>query len=374
MGHTSHVSLYNLRRNSKMNNMIICLGGCGSNIAKLATTSTLLNNLTIYSIDSQSANVDINSVGVINFISILSDEKAGSGRNRQRAQAMYEYHESIGAFEKMYNDAVESKAPVLVITSAAGGTGSGSTVPVCKALIDKGVQVIPVIIFPNKNDPDAFHLNANDLLMELDEVGVETYSIFENRKGDANYEPVNQEVVNLIEIIFGKRYTTTELDSIDDSDLDVILSTPGRFIAVSADATSTTALSKEVTRKVFSGFQPAWTPEQASNHTIITAFSLTSMFANTEFKNVFSEINNRLENVYDEYRNIANDDNDGKSSATVIVAGLPRPEIKEIDGDYKEASSLSEGMKKSKRPNFMNRKKATVVTNDKDSIGKFKWK
>ena len=161
-----------------MNNMIICLGGCGSNIAKLATTSTLLNNLTIYSIDSQSANVDINSVGVINFISILSDEKAGSGRNRQRAQAMYEYHESIGAFEKMYNDAVESKAPVLVITSAAGGTGSGSTVPVCKALIDKGVQVIPVIIFPNKNDPDAFHLNANDLLMELDEVGVETYSIF----------------------------------------------------------------------------------------------------------------------------------------------------------------------------------------------------
>lgn len=357
-----------------MNNMIICLGGCGSNIAKLATESSYLTNLTIYSIDSQTANVDIDSMGAINFISIISDEKAGSGRNRQRAQAMYEYHENIGAFENMYNEAIESKAPVLVITSAAGGTGSGSTVSVCKALIERGVQTIPVIVFPNKNDPDAFHLNANDLLMELDEVGVETYSIFENRKGDANYEPVNQEVVNLIEIIFGKRYTKTELDSIDDSDLDVILSTPGRFIAVSAEGQNATMLSKEITRKVFSGFQPAWSTDNASNGTVITAFSLTSMFANTEFKNVFAEINNRLTNVYDEYRNIANDDNDGKSSASVIIAGLPRPDIKEIDGEYKEASSLSEGMKKSKRPNFMNRKKASIVTNDKDSIGKFKWK
>ena len=358
-----------------MNNMIICLGGCGSNIAKLATESSYLTNLTIYSIDSQTANVDIDSIGAINFISIISDEKAGSGRNRQRAQAMYEYHENIGAFESMYNEAIESKAPVLVITSAAGGTGSGSTVSVCKALIERGVQTIPVIVFPNKNDPDAFHLNANDLLMELDEVGVETYSIFENRKGDANYEPVNQEVVNLIEIIFGKRYTKTELDSIDDSDLDVILSTPGRFIAVSAEGQNATMLSKEITRKVFSGFQPAWsTDNNTSNGTVITAFSLTSMFANTEFKNVFAEINNRLTNVYDEYRNIANDDNDGKSSASVIIAGLPRPDIKEIDGEYKEASSLSEGMKKSKRPNFMNRKKASIVANDKDSIGKFKWK
>lgn len=357
-----------------MNNMIICLGGCGSNIAKLATESSYLTNLTIYSIDSQTANVDIDSIGAINFISIISDEKAGSGRNRQRAQAMYEYHENIGAFENMYNEAIESKAPVLVITSAAGGTGSGSTVSVCKALIERGVQTIPVIVFPNKNDPDAFHLNANDLLMELDEVGVETYSIFENRKGDANYEPVNQEVVNLIEIIFGKRYTKTELDSIDDSDLDVILSTPGRFIAVSAEGQNATMLSKEITRKVFSGFQPAWSTDNTSNGTVITAFSLTSMFANTEFKNVFAEINNRLTNVYDEYRNIANDDNDGKSSASVIIAGLPRPDIKEIDGEYKEASSLSEGMKKSKRPNFMNRKKASIVTNDKDSIGKFKWK
>lgn len=357
-----------------MNNMIICLGGCGSNIAKMIITSDKLKDVTLYSIDSQSSNVDINSINSINFISILSDEKAGSGRNRSRAQAMYEYHAEQGTFDKMYNDAVESKAPVLVVTSAAGGTGSGSTVPLCKALIERNVQVIPIVIFPNKNDPDAFHLNANDLLMELDEVGIETYSIFENRKGDANYDPINQEVVNLIEIIFGKKYGKTELDSIDDSDLDVILSTPGRFIATSADASSTTVLGKEITRKVFSGFQPAWTPEQAANHTIITAFGLTSMFANTEFKNVFAEINSRLDNVYDEYRNIVNDDNDGMSSASVIIAGLPRPEIKEIDNDYKEASSISEGMKKSRRPNFMNRKKATIVNDDKNNnISKFKW-
>lgn len=353
--------------------MIICLGGCGSNIAKLVAASSKLTDVTIYSIDSQMSNIDIDSINAINFISILSDEKAGSGRNRYRAQAMYEYHAKQGEFDKMYAAAAESKAPVLVVTSAAGGTGSGSTVPVCKALIDRNIPVIPVIIFPNKNDPDAFHLNANDLLMELDEIGIKTYSIFENLKGDANYEPINRDVIALIEIVFGKRFQKTELDSIDDSDLDVILSTPGRFIAVSAEATSTTALGKEITRKAFSGYQPAWTSDQLTDSTIVSAFGLTSMFAESEFKNVFKEINNRLTHVFDEYRNIVNDDNNGLSTASIIVAGLPRPEIKVIDTDYKETTGLSDGIKKSVRPGFMNRKRASI-TNNNDNISKFNWK
>lgn len=370
--------MYN-KGGNQMNNMIIGVGGCASNIIKLAAESKLLNDVDMYAIDSVLSSISVDMMNRVTVIPIISDEKGGSGRNRDRGKAMYEFHEEQGAFREMYQHAIDSKAPVLVITSAAGGTGSGSTVPLCKALIERDIQVIPIIVCPNKDDPAAFHLNTNDLFIELGEVGVETYATFENRKNDANYGPINQEIVNLIEIIFGKKYDKTDLDSIDDSDLDVILSTPGRFMAISAEANSIQALQKEITRKVFSGFQPAWSQEDSKQNTIMTAYSLTSMFANTDFKTVFEEINGRLTNVYDEYRNIVNKDNDGISSASIIVAGLSRPTIKEINGEYKEANGIGTEIKKSVRPGFIHKKKASVdksQTSDSSNnkINKFRWK
>jgi hypothetical protein len=274
----------------------------------------------------------------------------------------------------------------LVITSSAGGTGSGATVPLCKSLIEKDIQVIPIIVCPNKKDPAAFHLNTSDLFIELGELGVETYAVFENRRGDADYTPVNQEIVNLIEVIFGKKYDSTDLDSIDDSDLDVILNTPGRLIVVQAEAGSIPALQKEITRKVFSGFQPVWKPEDVGANTLMTAFALKSMFADEDFRTVFDGIRERIDpsssedsTVYDEYRNIVKDDNNGMATASLIIAGLPRSEIKEIESNYKEASGLGEGIKRSTRPSFMNRKKASVITDttvsgDKSEVlNKFKW-
>ena len=359
-----------------MGNIIITAGNAGFQIAKAVTASTLLNDVTIYSIDSVIANVSLDTINRIHYKSILSDDKQGSGRSRTRGYEMYKFHEELGEFDDMYETAANAKSPVLVITSAAGGTGSGSSVPICKALIDRGIQVIPIIICPNMADPDAYHLNTNDLMLELDEIGVQTYCIFRNSRGDADYTPVNNEVVQLIEIIFGKRYDATDLDSIDDSDLDVVLNTPGRFIAVSATAQDVPTLKKELTRKVLSGYQPSWTPEESNNSTFMTAYSLTAMFAKQDFKTVFEDVNNRIVNVYDEYRNICEKDNSGKMTATLIVAGLPRAEIKDIHSEYKESNTIGHGMNKSKRPAFLNRKKASVTkpeAGDKNATAKFNW-
>lgn len=369
------------------NNLIIGLGNTGSNIVKAAASSACLDHVDMYAIDSVTASVELSTIDKINVIPIISDDKSGSGRNRDRGKAMYEYHEGEGAFEEMYKVATEAKTPVLVITSAAGGTGSGATVPLCKSLMSRGIQVIPIIVCPNKKDPAAFHLNTSDLFIELGELGIETYAVFENRRGDADYTPVNQEIVNLIEVIFGKKYDKTTLDSIDDSDLDVILNTPGRIIVVQAEAGSIPALQKEITRKVFSGFQPVWKPEDVGANTLMTAFALKSMFADEDFGTVFAGIRERIDpvsaedsTVYDEYRNIVKDDNNGMASASLIIAGLPRSEIKEIDNDYKEASGLGEGIKKSSRPAFMNKKKASIVNDTKSTtdgkssvINRFKW-
>ena len=363
-----------------MKNMIIGLGNTGTNIVKMAATSSLLDDITFYTIDSVVDDIDLDSIGNVNFIPIISDESQGSGRDRERGKAMYKFHEENHEFDKMYQEASESRTPIIVITSAAGGTGSGSAVPVCDALIKRGLHVIPIIICPNKKDPAAFHLNTNDLFIDLSEIGISTYAIFENRKGDADYTPINTEVVEMIELIFGKRYDKTKLDSIDDSDLKKLLEMPGRIMAVQAEASSLQVLQKEITRKLFVGSQPMWKPEEVNDNTLITAFALKSMFADVDFKNVFGEIDRRIDSdkVFDNYRNIVKDDNDGVLSASVIIAGLPRTEIKEIKGEYKETAGIGSGIKRGHRPEFMRQKSAVVDSvkgsDGNETIRRFKWK
>ena len=123
-----------------------------------------------------------------------------------------------------------------------------------------------------------------------------------------------------------------------------------------------------------------WKPEDVNDNTLITAFALKSMFADVDFKNVFGEIDRRIDTdkVFDNYRNIVKDDNDGVLSASVIIAGLPRTEIKEINGEYKETAGIGSGIKRGHRPEFMRRKSAVVdkVNNadGNETIRRFKWK
>ena len=114
-----------------MGNLVIGVGNTGTNIVKLAAMSTLLDDTNYYAIDSVASSIDMGSLGKIKYIPIISDEKTGSGRDRERGRAMYEFHQNNGEFEEMYTEAAEAKSPVIVVTSAAGGTGSGSVVPLC---------------------------------------------------------------------------------------------------------------------------------------------------------------------------------------------------------------------------------------------------
>lgn len=346
-----------------MNNVVIGLGNTGTQIVKAIMSSSLLNGVSLYAIDSVASAIDLDAINRIKVIPIISDEKTGSGRFRERGRDMYEFHENNDAFAEMYSEATHAKSPVLVITSAAGGTGSGSAPCVCKALMKRNVKVIPIIICPHDDDPKAYHLNTNDLFLELAEIGIETYSVFQNPKNSADYTPINNDVVRLIEIIFGKKYDGTDKDTIDDSDLDSILSVPGRFIATSATANSIENLKKEITRKVFSGYQPAWTAESLKKCGIImTGFGLKSMFAGTDWETVFSEIRGRLDG-FDEYKNLVCTD-DSVAEATIIVSGLARQDIKEVDTDFTVTNDLGEGLKKTSRPSFLgNRGKKSFGTN-----------
>lgn len=341
-------------------NLIIGMGNTGCQIVKIAAESEKLTECKFFTVDSVTSSVDMDSIQNIKSISLISDDKAGSGRSRERGAAMFEFHDSNGTFNELYSEAEKAKTPIIVITSSAGGTGSGSTPVLCKKLINAGIQVIPIIICPAMDDPIAFHMNTADLMMELGQANISTYCVFRNEYGKADYDEINKEVVSAIEIILGKRYDPTDKDSIDDSDLDVILSTPGRFIAVEASAQTPSHLKRIITERVLNGHQPCWNMSDAESGTLMTAFALSSPFASGDFEEVFSELNSRIKNRYDEYRNICNKDGNGLCRASIIVAGLPRVELKEIDGEFHMASGIADGIQaKSSRPAFM-QKKGTI--------------
>lgn len=80
---------------------------------------------------------------------------------------------------------------------------------------------------------------------------------------------------------------------------------------------------------------------------------------------------------YDELRNICNSDNNGELTATIIVAGLPGSKVKTIDAQFKQSAGIGSGMNRSARPSFMNRKKATVTSDNSEggkATRKFNWK
>lgn len=361
-----------------MGNVIIGLGNTGTSIVKLIANTPSLSDVELYAIDSVYANISMNDINRIKYFSIVSDDKTGSGRSRERGEALYKFHENQGDFKEMYETCKNAKSPVIVITSSAGGTGSGSCRAVCESIVKNNVQVLPVIVCPNKNDPDAYHLNTYDLLIDLGNIikpdgtpGITGYSIFENKCDGSNYEPVNKEIVEMIEIILGKKYEYTDQmktgvirDTIDDSDLDSTLGMPGRMIVFSATAPTKEALKQEIGRKLYSCYQPAYTSEDCSDRTVVTACSLKSMFADNDIDEISQFISEPFKTNYDRYKHVIKDNNNGLCTATVIIAGLARSGVKEITASYDDVSSISTGIQRSKRPGFVTSKK-TMIRDDK---------
>ena len=353
---------------------VIGLGNTGTNIIKAIAHRYDLRDLKLFAIDSVTSNISLDDVNRITYIPIISDEKSGSGRVRERGAAMCSYHKDLGDFDKMWDVISGSKSPVIVISSSAGGTGSGSMPVICEHIINElDKHVIPIIVIPSKDDPVAYHLNTSDLLLELDNAGVETYGMFRNVSGERNYDPINEEIVDFIEIILGKRYHATTSDSIDESDIDQLLKTPGRVMAVSAKANEINTLIRKLTKNMFAGFQPAWTDEEADNITFMSAYSLRSMFAKTDFKRVFDDVRHRVKSVFDEYSHIEEDDNDGNLEATAIIAGLPRPSINDVNTEFNQAESIASGMKKAVRPSFMSRKSKNTFNVPNAKKSKINW-
>lgn len=336
-----------------MNKIIIGLGNTGSVIVRDIAKKNL-NNVRLFAIDSQAKHIAIDHVSNVEYIPIVADDNAGSGRDRERGREMFRFNLEQGKLDKMLEECKNTDT-IFVVSSAAGGTGSGSCPELCRELIDdtSDRKVIPIIICPNMEDPDAYHYNTTDLMVELKDAKVGPYVIFRN-PSSSDYEKINAEIVEAITVMLGNHYETTDNDSIDASDLNNILSTVGRMMVLSVTGETVDEVRKKLLKQLVSSYQPNW--DSAKVGYGVAAFSMKSINAGEDSKLIENDILPKLEHCSDRYKNIVIDDNNGMVEVTLIIAGLPPVELKDVTTEYNETASIGDSLKKAERPRFMKRR------------------
>lgn len=223
-------------------NVIVGIGNCGSQVANLAekTYPELFDAIYI-----NSSSDDLSMVNTKNeelkFKIGNRDEIEGSGKNRAK---MKEYLQSaIG--EILSNPALQEcvieKKYCFIVTSAAGGTGSGAA-PVLMEIFRQffpDTNFILVGVLPQIKASLMEQGNALEFLNELyDVLGSDTtYMIYDN-EATAELPPtkaleeVNKNIVEDLKVLTGVDNYPTPYESIDEADMESIITTPGRLLVV----------------------------------------------------------------------------------------------------------------------------------------------
>ena len=151
-----------------MEKIVIGLGNTGTVIVRELAKKNI-SNVKLFAIDSQVKHVSIDNVSKVKYIPIVADDNVGSGRDRDRGRAMFEYNLEEHNMDELF-DMCQKTDTIFVVSSAAGGTGSGSCPKLCEALFDRlneDVKIIPIIVcaIPRSTTPFPFVVSKHLLAM-----------------------------------------------------------------------------------------------------------------------------------------------------------------------------------------------------------------
>lgn len=220
---------------------IIGVGNCGSQVANLAEKKYGELFDTVYINSSESDLSMVSTETGLKFKIGNKDEVEGSGKNRLK---MKEYlMEAINDIlsNETFQECICEKKYCFVVSSAAGGTGSGAT----PALLEILRQMFPdtnfilIGVLPQISASLMEQGNALEFLNELyDTLGEDTtYMIYDNEM-TSDFPPtkaleiVNENIVEDIRILSGVDNYPTPYESIDEADMESIITTPGRLLVV----------------------------------------------------------------------------------------------------------------------------------------------
>lgn len=230
---------------------IIGIGNCGSQVAYLAerTYPELFDTVYVNSSEADLAMVKTEHDN-LKFKIGDRDEIEGSGKNRTKMKEYLMADINTILADSNLQECIVEKKYCFVVTSAAGGTGSGAA-PVLMEIMRQlfpDTNFILIGVLPQLNASLMEQGNALEFLNELyDVLGSDTtYMIYDNEATSdlpptRALEEVNKNIVEDLKVLTGVDNYPTPYESIDEADMESIITTPGRLLVV--------RISKQLTEK-----------------------------------------------------------------------------------------------------------------------------
>jgi tubulin-like protein CetZ len=208
-----------------INVAVIGIGNAGNQIADLAFRTKGIPAIAMNSSEHDLSMVSIPKIPV---------GTKGSGKDRNIAKdSLKENFDEIytsGAFENF----VEDKELIFIISSTGGGTGSGTT-PILYDLFQNmypGKKIILIGVLPELRESVAAQQNAIEFIKEIKDIEDITYMLYDNNRRTKSTSAnvltsINEDIVEDLCIIRGDYQYSTCFSSIDEKDMFKILNTPG---------------------------------------------------------------------------------------------------------------------------------------------------
>ena len=213
---------------------IIGIGNAGSQIAMLAKKSKEFPAIAI-----NSSERDIDSVkGYIE--SIIFGDHEGAGKDRSIAKRFVAENAAQMLGEEPLIDMINQTDYIFIVSSAAGGTGSGSA-PIITDILnqyynsklkknEKGKVFINIGILPSLGESVGAQRNTAEYLAEMSALGG-SFMLFDNDrvKGTPNkvFDTINRSVVDTLCLIRGDYSINSAFGMIDEKDMWKLVSQPG---------------------------------------------------------------------------------------------------------------------------------------------------
>lgn len=219
-----------------MKNLLISIGGCGNTL--LDTWLDINDKYDSLFINSNAKEmINLNHTNNNNMITLV-----GGGAGKDREVAKTNFHNDEGKIYEYFFDNVNLYDTYTIITSADGGTGSGTTPEFCKILrgivneselTDVDINIIAVI--PKLNERIMNLENTlsfyNDILKLSNNNIINSYIFINNEKcQDNNMEDFNRKAIDLID-----RSLEINNSAIDERDIKIINSVKGYKVILELD-------------------------------------------------------------------------------------------------------------------------------------------
>lgn len=221
--------------------VVVGLGNAGGQVANLCEIKYPKIFDCIYINSSEADLAMVKTESGLKFKIGNREDIEGSGKNRAKMKEYLLNDIGIILGDTNFQRCVANKKYCFVVSSTAGGTGSGAA-PVMMELLQKmfpDTNFILVAILPQINASLMEQGNALEFLNELYDVlgSSTTYMIYDNET-TADLPPtkalsvVNENIVEDLKVLSGVDNYATPYESIDAADMESIITTPGRLLVV----------------------------------------------------------------------------------------------------------------------------------------------